>query len=99
MLVRLHRVVRGVVTLLVRLVVRGVVRRALGLTAVRVRVVLAALVRVRLVPLVVGAARRILLAGLTALFDRGTAETLLAAIVTAAEDLSTGPSARPLEEM
>ncbi|QKV80600.1 condensation domain-containing protein [Amycolatopsis sp. Hca4] len=39
------------------------------------------------------------LAGLTALFDRGTAETLLAAIVTAAEDLSTGPSARPLEEM
>ncbi|MGW5748908.1 condensation domain-containing protein, partial [Amycolatopsis sp. NPDC003861] len=38
------------------------------------------------------------LAGLTALFDRGTAETLLAAIVTAAGDLSTGPSARPLEE-
>ncbi|WP_410673734.1 condensation domain-containing protein [Amycolatopsis sp. cmx-4-68] len=39
------------------------------------------------------------LAGVTALFDRGTAETLLAAIVTAAEDLSTGPTARPLEEM
>ena len=61
-LLRLRRVVRRVITLVVRLPVL-VVRRLLRLSAVRVRVVLAALVGIRVVLLVV-AARRVLLGGL-----------------------------------